>query len=60
MQMCHAGSRRTFTFRSPIGPGSDLDFSFIAFGDMGESERRGRKSPMWVVATAGMPHELAC
>ncbi len=43
-----AGSSREFTFRSPIaiGAGRSRKFSFLAYGDMGESVIRGRKSPM--------------
>ena len=40
------GDDRTLGFRSPLPRGSQQPFTFIAFGDMGESSYKASKSPM--------------
>ncbi|KAG2485837.1 hypothetical protein HYH03_015420 [Edaphochlamys debaryana] len=52
------GADRTFTMRTPRAVGSPQRFSFIAFGDMGESHYRGHKSPSASLTAEAIEREM--
>ncbi|KAG2451406.1 hypothetical protein HYH02_004006 [Chlamydomonas schloesseri] len=51
-------SDRTWDFTAPKARGSDRRFSFIAFGDMGESGVKSKKAPMAAKTVAAIGQEL--